>query len=116
MFTNPFSAEKRRAARRERAEIAHRRAQECGETSTVRLPNEGLSTQKILSATIGKIRALAPEITGDYLDVGSGNGELIDRVVREFPVVPQACDYRDDLMTIGGLRVDVVNLNTGGLP
>ncbi len=116
MFTDLFSAEKRRAARRERAEIAHRRAQERGETSTVRLPNEGLSTQKILSATIGKIRALAPEITGDYLDVGSGNGELIDRVVREFPVAPQACDYRDDLMTIGGLRVDVVNLNTGGLP
>jgi hypothetical protein len=48
------------------------------------LPNEGLSTGKILQATIDKIRQLAPDIRGDYLDVGSGNGELIDRVIREF--------------------------------
>ena len=53
---------------------------------------------------------------GDYLDVGAGNGELIDRVMREFKVKVRACDYRDDLMTIGDLKVDVVDLNTGALP
>lgn len=81
-----------------------------------RLPSEGLSTGAIIRATIAKIRALAPELCGDYLDVGAGNGELIDCVIREFRVTPHACDYRDDLMTIGDLRVEVVDLNTQGLP
>lgn len=77
---------------------------------------KGLGTPKILQATIAKIRELAPDLQGDYLDVGAGNGELIDRVIREFRVTPHACDYRDDLMTIGDLGVQVVDLNTQGLP
>lgn len=81
-----------------------------------RVPTEGLGTPKILQATIAKIRELAPDLQGDYLDVGAGNGELIDRVIREFRVTPHACDYRDDLMTIGDLGVQVVDLNTQGLP
>ena len=81
-----------------------------------RLPAEGLSTGPIIRATIDKIRALAPQLHGDYLDVGSGNGELIDRVMREFPVSVRACDYRSDLMTVRDIRVDVVNLNLDALP
>lgn len=101
---------------RTRLEEARQRAQERGETSAVRLPNEGLSTRKILEATITKIRELSPALRGSYLDVGSGNGELIDRVIREFPVTAHACDYRADLMTIGGIKVDVVDLNRAPLP
>jgi len=103
-------------ARRAEMEEARRLAHQRGETSAVRLPNEGLSTEKIIQATIAKIRELAPNMHGDYLDVGAGNGELIDRVMREFAVTPRACDYRDDLMTLGGIRVDVVDLNNERLP
>ncbi|MDQ6861491.1 MAG: methyltransferase domain-containing protein [Verrucomicrobiota bacterium] len=101
-----------RAEREEARRLAHER----GETSAVRLPDEGLSTDKILRATVAKIRQLAPDLRGDYLDVGAGNGELIDRVVREFPVKARACDYRDDLITLGDVQVDVANLNTDALP
>jgi SAM-dependent methyltransferase len=80
------------------------------------LPAEGLSTDKILRATIRKIRELAPQMRGDYLDVGAGNGELIDRVIREFQVTPHACDYRDDLMTLANIKVAVADLNREPLP
>ncbi len=81
-----------------------------------RLPSEGLSTDSILRATLAKIREMSPQLRGDYLDLGSGNGELIDHVRREFPVQVRACDYRDDLMTLGDVRVDVANVNTEPLP
>ncbi|MBA2431317.1 MAG: class I SAM-dependent methyltransferase, partial [Chthoniobacterales bacterium] len=81
-----------------------------------RLPTEGLSPQGLLRATIEKLRELAPRLRGAYLDVGSGNGELIDQVMRAFPVQISACDYRDDLMTVSGVTVDVVDLNTDALP
>ena len=110
-----FTRKDPEALRAEREE-ARRRAHARGETSAVRLPNEGLSTEKIIRATIAKIRELAPDIRGDYLDVGAGNGELIDRVVREFQLKPRACDYRDDLITLGNVKVDVADLNTDPLP
>lgn len=114
--TNLSEKPDRRAERRLKREAAHQRARDRGETSLTRLPNEGLSTPKIALAVVGKIRELAPQLTGDYLDIGSGNGELIDAVTRAFPVKPHACDYRDDLMAIDGISVDVVDLNTQGLP
>ena len=118
-MTTPTSSqakEQRRAARRLEREAARQLAYARGETSLTRLPTEGLSTPAILAATVEKIRQLAPQISGDYLDVGSGSGQLIDVVTRNFPVTPHACDYRDDLMAIESVRVDVVDLNTGGLP
>ena len=117
MATNLSEKEERRAARRRMREAAHQLAYQRGETSLSRLPEEGLSTPKIVRATIAKIRELAPQLNGaDYLDIGSGNGELIDAVARTFPVKPRACDYRADLMAMEGVTVDVANLNTEGLP
>jgi SAM-dependent methyltransferase len=101
---------------RAEAEAARQLARARGETNAVRLPNEGLSTDKILRATIAKIRELAPQMRGDYLDVGAGNGELIDRVIREFQVTPHACDYRDDLMTLADIKVAVADVNREPLP
>lgn len=103
-------------ARRALREAERQAAQARGETNSVRLPDEGLSTPSIVRAVVGKIRELRPHLQGDYLDVGAGNGELIDRVMREFKVKVQACDYRDDLMTIGELKVEVVDLNQEPLP
>ena len=105
-----------RAARRQAREAAHAAARARGETSLTRVPTEGLGTRGILRAVIEKIRELAPEMRGDYLDVGSGNGELIDRVVRAFPVRPRACDYRGDLLALDGVSVEVANLNVDPLP
>src|ERR1700710_2651142 len=107
-----MTQEERRALRENERRVAHER----GETSMARLPEEGLSTGPIIRAVVEKIRELNPQLRGDYLDVGAGNGEMIDRVMREFEVKVRACDYRYDLMTIGDLKVDVVDLNTGPLP
>jgi 2-polyprenyl-3-methyl-5-hydroxy-6-metoxy-1,4-benzoquinol methylase len=112
LFSKSASSEQQRAE----AEVARQRALARGETNAVRLPSEGLSTDKILRATIDKIHDLAPNVRGDYLDVGAGNGELIDRIIRTFPVTPHACDYRDDLMTMGNVEVAVADLNRGPLP
>ena len=110
------SPEERRAARRREREAALQAARGRGETSMTRVPTEGLGTGGILHAVIEKIRELAPEMRGDYLDVGSGNGELIDRVIRVFAVKPRACDYRGDLMSVEGVTVDVANVNADPLP
>lgn len=114
----PETSEKaaRRAARRADREAAFQLARERGETSLTRLPTEGLSTPRIALATINKIRELAPGLTGDYLDIGAGSGELIDAVTRAFSVKPRACDYRADLMAIESVAVDVADLNKEGLP
>lgn len=110
-------AEARAAARRQELELARQRAFERGETAMERLPAEGLSTSSILNGTLAKIREMSPRLTGWYLDVGAGNGELIDRVLHEYPAVKvRACDYRADLLTIRGVAVDVVDLNAGRLP
>lgn len=103
-------------ARRAEREAARQAAHARGETSSVRLPEEGLSTPAIVRAVIDKVRELQPNFHGDYLDLGSGNGELIDRMLREFQVKVRACDYRDDLMTLGNLKVDVADLNKDQLP
>ncbi|MEO5856295.1 MAG: class I SAM-dependent methyltransferase [Chthoniobacterales bacterium] len=81
-----------------------------------RVPTEGLSTGTIIRGALAKIHEMAPDLRGDYLDVGSGNGELMDRVMRAYPVKVRACDYRDDLMTLSDVRVDVANLNVDPLP
>ncbi len=76
----------------------------------------GLSTDKILDAVVETIRATAPQISGRYLDIGAGHGTLIRRITEQFPVVATACDYRNDLMRLPGVVVDVVDLNSAALP
>ena len=76
----------------------------------------GLSTDKILGAVLRKIRELAPQVRGAYLDIGAGHGDLISLVSREFAVSATACDYTGELMRVPGMKVDVVDLNTDALP
>jgi 2-polyprenyl-3-methyl-5-hydroxy-6-metoxy-1,4-benzoquinol methylase len=116
VFARRQTREERAAAERADREQARQVAQARGETSMERLPTEGLSPQGLLRATIRKLRELSPNLRGNYLDVGSGNGELIDQVMRTFPVQISACDYRDDLMTVAGVKVDVADLNRDPLP
>lgn len=75
-----------------------------------------LSTDRILGAVLKKIREMSPLVSGNYLDIGAGHGELIRLVTREFAVTATACDYTSSLMRMPGMMVDVVNLNTDSLP
>lgn len=51
-----------------------------------------------------------------YLDIGSGNGDLIRRVTARLELQVSACDYTAELMRLPGQRVDVANLNHAALP
>ncbi|MBK8971934.1 MAG: class I SAM-dependent methyltransferase [Hahellaceae bacterium] len=51
-----------------------------------------------------------------YLDIGGGNGYLINLVKANFNVESFTCDYTDKLMEIKGQKVDLVDLNQGRLP
>jgi SAM-dependent methyltransferase len=54
--------------------------------------------------------------SGDYLDVGSGTGELLRLVGARYPFRSFGCDYTDKLLSIPGPRVDTVDLNRQPLP
>lgn len=80
-------------------------------------PPEGLSTDAILQATVARVRALAPNPAGDFLDVGAGAGQLIRLLQREFPRArARACDYRADLLTLPGVQLEVADLDAAPLP
>lgn len=83
---------------------------------TTTLSASGLSTPKILEATIRTVKQHAPALKGKHLDIGSGSGELIALIKHQFPVESSACDYTDELMQLPGQRVDVVDLNNEDLP
>ncbi|HEV2095599.1 MAG TPA: class I SAM-dependent methyltransferase [Chthoniobacterales bacterium] len=76
----------------------------------------GLSTEKILHAVVRKIRERSPAISGNYLDIGAGHGNLIRLVREEFEVAAHACDYTPNLMRLADVAVDVADLNTERLP
>lgn len=81
-----------------------------------KLSVHGLSTPKIMGAAFGMVKKVRPDLNGRYLDIGSGNGELIAFMKQHFPVEAHACDYTGELMQIPGQKVDVVDLNTESLP
>jgi len=76
----------------------------------------GLSTEKILKGVVAKICELSPLVSGKYLDIGAGHGELIRLVSQQFAVQPVACDYTKELMRLPEIAVDVVDLNLEPLP
>lgn len=76
-----------------------------------------LSTPKIHRAILLAIERSAPrDLFGDYLDVGSGAGGLLQLIAARYSVRPFACDYTDGLMKMQGQPVDIVDLNHDPLP
>lgn len=75
-----------------------------------------LSTPTIIGAVAKLIEECLPGGTGNHLDIGSGNGELIELLRQKFKFTSVACDYTDTLMRIPGQKVDIVDLNRGNLP
>ncbi len=76
----------------------------------------GLSLPQTLRATLNKIKEYNIAVSGNYLDIGSGHGELISEVISEFKVKPYACDYTDELIQLPDQSVDIVDLNNQELP
>ena len=75
-----------------------------------------LSTDKILQSTLKFLLNDKPDLTGNYLDIGSGAGDLIQLVKGNFDVDSYALDYTDTLMQFESQKVDVADLNNCTLP
>jgi ubiquinone/menaquinone biosynthesis C-methylase UbiE len=84
------------------------------------LPPEGmigLSTPAIHQAILRTIDRVAPAgLSGEYLDIGSGMGDLVGLVGARYGVKSFACDYTQDLMRLPGQTVEIVDLNHDPLP
>ena len=77
-----------------------------------------LSTPGIHQGVLDAIERAAPGgIGGDYLDIGSGRGELLTLLGALYPDFRGfACDYTDQLIKKPGQKVEVVDLNRQPLP
>ena len=76
-----------------------------------------LSIPAIHQAVLRAAGKISPEPRGDYLDLGSGGGELIPPLCQRFrDLKPFACDYTDKLMKLAGQRVEIADLNRESLP
>src|SRR6187431_2377445 len=76
------------------------------------------STSAIHDAVIRAIEQASPNgLTGKYLDIGSGKGELLTQIASRFPGLQAfACDCTDQLMKRPGQKVAVADLNHEPLP
>jgi len=75
-----------------------------------------LSTDKILRSALKSLSEKKPDLSGNYLDIGSGTGELIDLVKSKFDVKCFAVDYTNSLIANKDQKVDIVDLNECKLP
>jgi ubiquinone/menaquinone biosynthesis C-methylase UbiE len=76
-----------------------------------------MSTENIYAAVMQVAEAHAQrEPLRRHLDVGAGNGRLIELFRRRFQNESSACDYTGQLMKLPGQKVDIVNLNQEKLP
>ena len=75
-----------------------------------------LSLDDTLEGAISHLRHHYPDISGAHLDIGSGTGNLIRRIRKEYKLVSSACDYTDQFMELDGINVDVVDLTMASSP
>jgi ubiquinone/menaquinone biosynthesis C-methylase UbiE len=79
-------------------------------------PTSLLSTPTIHRTVLEALAKVGEEFEGDYLDVGSGEGRLLQPIAERYKLRPFACDYTERLMKIPGQRVEIVDLNRQPLP
>ncbi|HEY1718255.1 MAG TPA: class I SAM-dependent methyltransferase [Verrucomicrobiae bacterium] len=76
-----------------------------------------MSTQNIYTAVMQLAKAHARrQPLRQHLDVGAGDGQLIELFRRRFQTESSACDYTGQLMKLPGQKVDIVDLNREKLP
>jgi ubiquinone/menaquinone biosynthesis C-methylase UbiE len=75
---------------------------------------ELMSTEKIYNATLSQILNHIEERGNEkeYLDIGSGSGDLVKLLKKHINIKSSCCDYTDTLMKLSGQHVDIVDLNT----
>lgn len=76
----------------------------------------GLSTSSILDSAADMVKKLHHNFPATHLDIGSGNGDLIQLLRKQFELESFACDYTNTLMQLDDVKVSVANLSTQGLP
>jgi SAM-dependent methyltransferase len=76
------------------------------------------STPSIRAAILDAIdKAVPQDVSGDYLDVGSGEGELLNLVKLRYSCLRCfACDYTAELIRLSDQTVNIVDLNREPLP
>ena len=76
-----------------------------------------MSTPKIYAAVLRVARERLPGIQrGSHLDIGAGQGELIQALRQTLPLRSSACDYHVERFALEGVPCAQVNLNHGALP
>ncbi len=77
-----------------------------------------MSTEYIYKVTVEFIEKNIPSSESlNFLDIGSGTGELIRRLKEtRSGITSFACDYTDTLMKLSNQKVDIVDLNENRLP
>lgn len=77
-----------------------------------------MSTEHIYKVTIEYIeKNIPPSESLNFLDIGSGSGELIRRLKEtRSGITSSACDYTGSLMQLPNQKVDIVDLNVNQLP
>lgn len=76
-----------------------------------------MSTENIYAAVLRLANAhVRQHPLRRHLDVGAGNGRLIELFHQQFHTESSACDYTDELMKLPGQKVEVANLNHERLP
>jgi ubiquinone/menaquinone biosynthesis C-methylase UbiE len=74
-------------------------------------------TDKIYQSIVDNIKILYPSGTNiSYLDIGAGEGDLIDRVIQAIPVKAEACDLHIDRFKLADVPIKEINLNAEPLP
>jgi SAM-dependent methyltransferase len=76
----------------------------------------GLSTSSILDSAADMVKKLHHIFPATHLDIGSGNGDLIQLLRNRFELESSACDYTNTLMQLDDVKVSVANLSSEGLP
>lgn len=76
-----------------------------------------MSTAKIYEGVLRAVETCADKDRFKrHLDIGAGNGRLIDLFRQNLGVQSSALDYTDTLMKREGQKVDIADLNKEGLP
>lgn len=76
-----------------------------------------MSTAKIYEGVLRSVETCAgKDGFKSHLDIGAGNGQLINLFQERLGVQSSALDYTDTLMKREGQKVDIADLNKEGLP
>ena len=76
-----------------------------------------VATERIYQTVVEMAAAHAAAVPlRRHLDVGAGNGRLIELFRQRFQTESSACDYTSQLMKLPGQKVDIANLNSEKLP